>query len=124
MQRKAAAVRRSSRACRPALSPAITGRPERRRELVVGNRHDAAARGGAVLDARDDLLADIAALVEIDAVELVHVGFVRKGVAVDEVERRRAARRARCGALRRRRHRLSVGAEIGGGFLRPDAAAA
>ena len=63
------------------LSPAMIGRPERRRELVVSDRHDAAARAGAVLDAGDDLLADIAALVEIDAAELVHVGFVRERVA-------------------------------------------
>ena len=30
---------------------------------------------------RDDLLSDIAALVEIDAAELIHVGFVRKHIA-------------------------------------------
>src|SRR6185436_953910 len=45
-----------------------------RRELVVSNRHNAVAGTGAVLDPRNDLLADIAALVEIDAIELVHIG--------------------------------------------------
>ena len=49
-----------------------------RRRAVEGDRHDAGARGAAMLDARHDLLADEAALVEIDAAELVHVGFVRK----------------------------------------------
>jgi len=31
-------------------------------------------------------LSDVAALVEIDAVQAVHVGFVRKRVAIDEIE--------------------------------------
>ncbi len=38
-----------------------------------------------MLHAGDDLLPDIAALVEIDAAELVHQGFVRKGVVEGEV---------------------------------------
>ena len=39
-----------------------------------------------MLHARDDFLADIAAFGEIDAAELVHVGLVREGVAVAEIE--------------------------------------
>jgi len=52
----------------------------------------------------------IAALVEIDAVKAVHVGLVRKCVAIHEVEARRAA------GLRRLRWGFIVGAveEIGG----------
>src|SRR4029078_9930765 len=57
-----------------------------RRELFVSNRHDAAAGAGAVLDPRNDLLADIATFVEVAAVELVHVGFVRERGAIDKVE--------------------------------------
>jgi hypothetical protein len=44
------------------------------------------ACGAAMLHPRHHLLADIAALVEIDAVKPVHVGFVRKGIAIAEVE--------------------------------------
>ena len=51
-----------------------------------------------MLHARHHLLADVAALVEIDAVELVHVGLVREGVAVDEIEP--AARHAERDAVR------------------------
>ena len=68
---------------------AVAGRHRgagRGRGAVIAHRHDAAARGAAVLDSRDDFLADIAALGEIDAAELVHVGFVREGVAVGEIE--------------------------------------
>ncbi len=39
-----------------------------------------------MLHARDDLLADIAALVEIDAGKTVHVGLVRERIAVHEIE--------------------------------------
>ena len=69
-----------------------------RRRTVEGDRHDAGARGAAMLDARHHLLADEAALVEIDAAELVHVGLVRECVAVDEV--RAAARHAERDAMR------------------------
>ena len=68
-----------------------------------------------MLHARHHLLADIAALVEIDAGELIHVGLVREGIAIDEVEP--AARHAKRDAVR-----LVVcgidqfGAEIGGGL--------
>ncbi len=68
------------------------------REVVIDHRHHAAARAGAMLDARDHLLPDIAAFVEIDAGELVHVGLVRKGVAVDEIDA--AARHAERDAVR------------------------
>ena len=83
------------------------------REVVIDDRHDAAARAGAMLDARDHLLPDIAAFVEIDAGELVHVGLVREGVAIDEIHA--AARHAERDAVRL--DRLGVGeprAEIGG----------
>ena len=79
------------------------------RELVIGDRHDAAARAAAMLDARHHLLADIAALVEIDAGELVHVGFVREGVAIGEIHA--AARHAERDAVRvigRRRRSASA----------------
>ena len=57
-----------------------------RRGAVEADRHGAGARGAAVLHARHHLLADIAAFFEIDAGELVHVGFVREGVAVGEID--------------------------------------
>ena len=56
--------------------------------------HDARARGAAMLHPRHHFLSDIAALVEIDAVQAVHIGLVRKRVAVHEIEP--AARHA-CG---------------------------
>ena len=56
-----------------------------RRRPLEGDGNHARAGGAAVLDARDDLLADEAALGEIDALELIHVGLVREGIAVDEV---------------------------------------
>ena len=86
------------------------------REAFGRDRHDAVARGAAMLHARHHLLADIAALVEIDAGELVHVGLVREGVAVDEVEP--AARHAERDAVRLVGLRLDqLGAEIGRGLL-------
>ncbi len=51
-----------------------------------------------MLDARHHFLADIAAFLEIDAAELVHVGIVREGVVIDEVEP--AARHAERDAMR------------------------
>src|SRR6266576_4482253 len=39
-----------------------------------------------MLHSRDHLLSDVAALLEIDAVQAVHVGFVRKRIAIDKVE--------------------------------------
>ena len=50
------------------------------------NPDDAFARGPAMLDARDDLLADKAALVEIDAVNEIEIGVVREGLAIGEVD--------------------------------------
>ena len=89
-------------ACEPmmptCLSPAITGTPASGAKLFDGDRHDAGARRAAMLHARHHLLADVAALVEIDAAELVHVGLVREGVAVDEIEP--AARHAERDAVR------------------------
>ena len=43
--------------------------------------HHALPHHGLVLHARHHLLADEAALVEVDAVEQVEIGLVRKGVA-------------------------------------------
>ena len=39
-----------------------------------------------MLHPRDHLLADEAAFLEIDPMELVHVGFMREGVPIDEIE--------------------------------------
>ena len=65
-----------------------------------------------MLDARHHLLAHIAALGEVDAMQLVHVGLVREGVAIAEVEP--AARDAERDAMRFVRLRLDQrGAEVG-----------
>jgi len=40
----------------------------------------------AMLHARDDLLADVASLPEIDSAQLIHVDFVGKGIADGEVQ--------------------------------------
>ena len=105
------------------LSPAITGMPSSAREIVIGHRHDAAARRAAMLHARDHFLPDVAALLEIDAAELVHDGLVREGVVVHEVEP--AARHAERDAMRLVVLGVDqVGAEIGGGLARRDAAEA
>ena len=69
-----------------ASSPSRTGVPGGGRGPASFDPHDALARGPAMLHARDDLLADVAALVEIDAVEQVEVGVVREGVAVGEID--------------------------------------
>ena len=56
------------------------------RSTVQQHLDAAGARGAAMLHARHHLLADIAALVEIDARKAVHVGLVREGVAICEVD--------------------------------------
>ena len=91
--------------CRPRSSPwcrRTCRRRERcagfRRQVVEHDPHGAGARGAAMLHPRHDLLADIAALVEIDAVQPVHVGLVRERVAIHEVEA--AARHAERDAMR------------------------
>src|SRR3984885_14655544 len=61
-------------------------RPRRRRGARQFHARDAFAGGPAVLHARNDLLADIAALVEIDPMEEVEIGVVREGVAIGEIE--------------------------------------
>ena len=69
-----------------ASSPSRTGVPG---AAGVGQHLDARdplAGGPAMFHARDDLLADIAALFEIDAVEEVEVRVVRKRVAIDEID--------------------------------------
>ena len=68
------------------------------RKRIGCDRHDALARAAAMLDARHHFLPDIAALGEVDAVELVHVGLVREGIAVNEIEP--AARHAERDAMR------------------------
>ena len=68
-----------------------------RRRAVKHNPNRARARGAAMLHPRHHLLADITALVEIDAVQPVHVGLVRERVAIDEIET--AARNARGDAM-------------------------
>ena len=62
------------------------GRPGRRRGAGEFDARDALARGSAMLHARDDLLADIAALVEIDPMEKIEIGVVREGVRIGEIE--------------------------------------
>jgi hypothetical protein len=55
------------------------------RRPLEANRNDAGASNSPMLDAGNNLLTDEAAFVEIDAMELVHVAPVRKGVAIDEI---------------------------------------
>ena len=80
------------------LSPARIGLPASGGEIVEHHLHGARARGAAMLHPRHHLLADIAALVEIDAVQAIHIGLVREGIAIHEVEP--AARRAAGDAVR------------------------
>ena len=97
------------------LSPALTGVPASGAKPSKLDGHDARARGAAVLHARDHLLADEAALVEVDAAELVHVGLVRERIAVDEVEA--AARHAERDAVRLVGRGIEqLGAEVGRGL--------
>ncbi len=69
-----------------ASSPSRTGVPGGGGVGRDLDARDALARRPAVLHARDDLLPDVAALVEIDAVQEVEVGVVRKGVAIGEID--------------------------------------
>ena len=83
-------------------SPSSTGVPGARGRAVELDPDDALARAAAVLHARDDLLADIAAFVEIDAVEQ-RPNWPRAGRRRHRRNRRRPwARRARCAAPRSR----------------------
>src|ERR1700730_4605424 len=50
-----------------------------------------------MLHARNHLLPDVTALLEVDAVQAVHVGFVRKRIAIDKLKT--AARNARGDAM-------------------------
>ena len=84
--------------CRPACRRRESAVPGSGDKSVEHDPHRSGARGAAMLHPRHHFLADIAALVEIDAVQAVHVGFVRKRVAIDEVEA--AARNARGNAMR------------------------
>ena len=100
--------------------PARTATPTSRGGAVVADGHGAGARGAAVLHPRHHLLTDIAAFSEIDAGELVHVGLVREGVAVAEIDP--AARHAKRDAVRLVFARIDeIRAEIGsrcGGQMR------
>ena len=69
-----------------------------RRRVVKNDAHGPGARGAAMLHPRHHLLSDVTALVEIDAVQAVHIGLVRKRVAIHEVEA--AARHAHGDAMR------------------------
>src|SRR5262249_46329857 len=96
-ERDAAAAR--CRAHRPDLTPAGGNRRATfRRGAVIAERPRAGARDAAMLDARPHFLADIAAFGEIDPAELIHIGFMRKGVAIGEIEP--AARHAERDAVR------------------------
>ena len=66
--------------------PAVIGVPAAGSGAVAGRDDEPPPRRAAMLHARDDLLADVAALAEVDAAELVHVGVVREGVAEGEVD--------------------------------------
>jgi hypothetical protein len=94
-----------------------------RRGVVVADRHGACARGAAMLHPRDDFLADIATFAEIDAAELIHIGFVRKGVAVAEINA--AMRHAKRNAMslvfaRIDRSRAEIGGGVGSKLRRND----
>ena len=74
-----------------------------------------------MLHARNHFLADIAALGEIDAAELVHVGLVREGVAVAEIDA--AVRDAERDAVRfvfagLDNRRAKLGGRLGGAMRR------
>src|SRR6185437_9882607 len=73
-------------------------RSDFRRRPIEQHTHGACPRGAAMLHPRHNFLADITALVEIDTGEAVHIGFVREGIAIDEVET--AAGRAYSNAVR------------------------
>ncbi len=67
------------------LAPAWIGVPLGGARAVELQRQDAAACRAAMLHARDDLLADIAALGETDALQLVEIGLVRKELARSDI---------------------------------------
>ena len=68
------------------LPPAVDHRAGSGQGAAGAGDDEAAAGGAAMLHARHHLLADVAALAEIDAGELVHVGVVGEGVAEGEVD--------------------------------------
>ncbi len=59
---------------------------DRRRLTLEHHRSDPLACCAAVLDPGDDLLADVAALGEVEPVQPVEVGFVRKSLAIGKVD--------------------------------------
>src|SRR5262249_60805139 len=123
----AEAQRRESTAghARPHQTDALVARHHRntsvRRCALEAYGNHACACGCAVLDARDDLLADEAALVEVDAAKLVHVALMRKRIPVSKVGAAlRDAKRDSMSLVLRRVDKLSanVGAGIGGATRR------
>ena len=72
--------------------------PGRRRASSI-TLHDRLRVAAAISIARHHFLPDETAFLEIDAVELVHVGFMREGVAIDEIDAARGTPSAmRCAA--------------------------
>ena len=67
------------------LSPAITSAPTGGAASSKLTGNDAIARGAAMLDPRNHFLPDEAAFPEIDAVQLVEIGVMREGVAVEKI---------------------------------------
>src|SRR5204863_5179596 len=57
-----------------------------RRRALKNDPYRSGARGAAMLHPRHHFLPDIAALVEIDAVQPVHIGLMRERIAIHEVE--------------------------------------
>src|SRR6516164_10835354 len=89
-----------------------------RREALESYADHASSSGPAMLDARNHLLADEAALGKVDAAQLVHVALVRKCIAIDEIKP--AARDRERNAMRLVGHRIDeLGANPGCRLVRP-----
>src|SRR3979490_684893 len=72
-----------------------------------------------MLHARHHLLSDVAAFVEIDAIQAVHVGLVRKRIAIHEVEPAAGyARSDTMGLIDRAIHQIRI-AQVGDLLLKP-----
>src|SRR5262249_46332429 len=67
------------------------------RGAIEADRNNARAGNCAMLDAGNDLLTDKTAFVEVNAMELVHVALVWKGIAIDEIDA--AAGYTKCEAM-------------------------
>ena len=106
------------RAARAALDEGVSAN-------LAGGTHHAFADRAAMLHPRHHLLTDVTALAEIEAVEEVHIGFMREGVAIGEIDaaHRQAkadAPRLVIGPVSRRVHGVArdnrSAAEIGAGI--------